>query len=150
MEGYARRNGKVFSYCEPKEFFDFYNRTSVGSRMVKLDGKYYHLDDDCFRKVGDDDIVVFNKNKLYWSKEDNRVIPKSKFDSEYAIVKSAPKINGFLMEFYLYMGFHSMIEVFKKMLEEVNDKHYYEESVNIKNQLQWIVNNQDVFLYMLS
>jgi len=150
VSDYARRNGKVYSYCEPKEFFDFYNRTSMGSTMVKLDGEYYNLTDNGFRKVDDNDVVVFNKNKLYWSEEDNHVIPKSKFDSEYAIVKSVPNINGFLMEFYLYMGFHSMIEVFEKMLEEVNDEHYYEEIVNIKNQLQWIIDNQDVFLYILS
>lgn len=149
MKGYARRNEKVCSYCKPKEFFDFYGRTSVGARMVKLDGEYYHLDDDGFRKVGDDDIVVFNKNKLYWSEEDNRIIPKSKFDSEYAVVKSVPSINGFLLEFSLYMGLNSMVRVFRKMLEELNNE-YYHENTNLKNQLQWIINNQDVFLYMLS
>jgi len=149
MSDYARRNGKAYSYCKPKEFFDFYGRTSVGSRMVKLDGEYYHLTDNGFRNVGDNDIVVFNKNKLYWSEEDNHVIPKSKFDSEYAIVKSVPSIDGFLLEFDLYMGFHSMIRVFRKMLEELDNEYYYE-NTSLKNQLQWIVDNQDVFLYMLS
>ena len=100
------------------------------------------------RKIDDSDIVVFNKNKLYWS-EDNAIISKSKFDSEYAIVKDLPNINGFLMEFDLYMPPHSMIRVFKKMLEEVDSEHY-SGNIDLKNQLQWIVDNQDVFLYMLS
>jgi len=132
MSDYARRNGKVYSYCKPKEFFDFYGRTSVGSRMVKLDGEYYHLTDNGFRNVGDNDIVVFNKNKLYWSEEDNHVIPKSKFDSEYAIVKSVPSINGFLMESSSYMSLNSMVRVFKKMLEELNNEHS-RKNTNLKN-----------------
>lgn len=148
MGGYARRNGKVFSYCTPKEFFDFYDHTSLGSTMVKLDGEYYHLTDNGFRKIDDSDIVVFNKNKLCWS-EDNTIISKSKFDSEYAIVKNLPNINGFLMEFDLYMNPHSMIRVFKKILEELDNEHY-SGNIDLKNQLQWIVDNQDVFLYMLS
>jgi len=132
MSDYARRNGKAYSYCKPKEFFDFYGRTSVGSRMVKLDGEYYHLTDNGFRNVGDNDIVVFNKNKLYWSEEDNHVIPKSKFDSEYAIVKSVPSINGFLMESSSYMSLNSMVRVFKKMLEELNNEHS-RKNTNLKN-----------------
>lgn len=148
MSGLARRNKKVYSYCEPKEFFDFYNRTSVGSMLVKLDGEYYHLTDNGFRKIKDDDVIVFNKNKDYWSKEDNSVVSKSKFDSEYETVKSI-NINGFLMEFNLYMSFDSMMKVFKKMLKEL-DNTYYHENADLKNQLQWIIHNKDVFLYVLS
>lgn len=92
--------------------------------------------------------MVFDKNKDDWSKDDS-VVSKIKFDSEYAVVKSVPSINGFLLEFSLYMGLNSMVRVFKKMLEELNNEHS-SENTNLKNQLQWIVNNQDVFLYMLS
>lgn len=148
MSGLARRNKKVYSYCEPKEFFDFYNQTSAGSMLVKLDGEYYHLTDNGFRKIKDDDVIVFNKNKDYWSKEDNSVVYKSKFDSEYETVKSI-NINGFLMEFNLYMSFDSMMKVFKKMLKEL-DNTYYHENADLKNQLQWIIHNKDVFLYVLS
>lgn len=147
--GYARRNKKVYSYCEPKEFFDFYNQTSVSSMMIKLDGENYHLTDNGFRKIRDNDVVVFNKNKNYWSKEDNSIISKDKFNSEYELVESMPDISGFLMEFNLYFDFHSMIKVFKKMLKELDNEHYYE-NADLKNQLQWIINNQDVFLYALS
>lgn len=149
MEGYVRRNGKVFSYCVPKEFFDFYGHTSIGSRMAKLDGELYYLDDNGFRKLGNNDVVVFNKNKSYWSEEDNHVIPKSEFDSEYAIVKSMPNIDGFLIELSSYMGLNSMVKVFKKMLGELNNEHS-SENTNLKNQLKWIIDNEDVFLYMLS
>lgn len=148
MEGYARRNGKVFSYYDVNMFYDFYNRTSICSKIYKLDGEYYYLTDSGFKRVSGDNIVVFDKNKNYWSKDDS-VVSKRKFDSEYAVVKGIPSTNGFLMEFNFYMGFHSMIEVFKKMLEELNNEHS-SENTNLKNQLQWIVNNQDVFLYMLS
>ena len=117
--------------------------------MVKLDGEYYHLDDNSFGKVDDSDVVVFNKNKLYWSEEDNHVIMKSKFNSKYAIVKSMPNIDRFLIEFSSHMGLNSMVRVFKKMLEELNNEHP-SENTNLKKQLQWIVDNQDVFLYMLS
>lgn len=149
MSGYARRGKKVYSYCEPKEFFDFYNQTSVSSMMIKLDGENYHLTDNGFRKIKDDDVVVFNKNKNYWSKEDNSIISKDKFNSEYEPVENIPNINGFLMEFNLYLGFRSMIKVFKKMLKELDNEHY-RENADLKNQLQWIVNNQDVFSYVLS
>lgn len=147
--GYVRWNKKVYSYCKPEEFFDFYNQTSVGSMMIKLDGENYHLTDNGFRKIKDDDVVVFNKNKNYWSKEDNSIISKDKFNSEYELVENMPNINGFLMEFNLYFDFHSMIKVFKKMLKELDNEHY-RKNVDLKNQLQWIVNNQDVFLYALS
>lgn len=50
MSGYVRRNNKVYSYCEPKKFFEFYNQTSIGSTMVKLDGEYYHLTNNGFKK----------------------------------------------------------------------------------------------------
>jgi len=149
MSWYARRNKKVCSYCVPKEFFDFYGRTSIGSRMVKSDEELYYLDDNGFRKLDNNDIVVFNKNKSYWSEEDIHVIPKSEFDSEYAIVKSMSNIDRFLIEFSSHMGIDSMVKVFKKMLEELNNEHS-SKNTNLKNQLQWIVNNQDVFLYMLS
>lgn len=143
MSGYVRRNKKVYSYCEPKEFFDFYNQTSVSSMMIKLDGECYHLTDNGFRKIRDDDVVVFDKNKNYWPKEDSSIISKNKFDSEYEVVKNIPNINGFLIEFSLYMNSDSMIKVFKKILKEC-------ENADLKNQLQWIINNQDVFLYVLS
>lgn len=148
MEGYAKRNGKVFSYYDIKMFYDFYNRTSICSKIYKLDGEYYFLTDSGFKKVSNDDIAVFDKNKDDWSKDDS-VVPKKKFDSEYAIVKNVPSIDGFLIELSSYMGLNSMVKVFKKMLEEINNEHSNENN-NLKNQLQWIVDNQDVFLYMLS
>jgi len=148
VEGYARRNGKVFSYYDIKMFYDFYIRTSICSKIYKLDGEYYFLTDSGFKKVSDDDIAVFDKNKDGWSKDDS-VIPKKKFDSEYAIVKNVPSIDGFLIELSSYMGLNSMIEVFKKMLEEINNEHS-NENTNLKKQLRWIIDNEDVFLYMLS
>lgn len=51
MEGYARRNGKVFSYYDIKMFYDFYNRTSICSKIYKLDGEYYFLTDSGFKKL---------------------------------------------------------------------------------------------------
>lgn len=148
MEGYVRRNGKVFSCYDVNMFYDFYNRTSICSKIYKLDGEYYYLTDSGFKKVSDDDIVVFDKNKDDWSKDDS-VVSKKKFDSEYAIVKNVPSIDGFLIEFSSYMDLNSMVKVFKEMLEELNNEHS-SENANLKNQLQWIVDNQDVFIYMLS
>lgn len=101
------------------------------------------------KKIKDDDVVVFNKNKDYWSKEDNSIISNDEFNSEYELVENIPNINGFLMEFNLYFGFHSMIRVFQKMLKEL-DNERYRKNADLKNQLRWIINNQDVFLYVLS
>jgi len=60
-----------------------------------------------------------------------------------------PNIDRFLIGFISHMGLNSMVKVFKKMLEELNNEHS-DENTNLKNQLQWIVDNEDVFLYILS
>lgn len=143
MSGYVRRNKKVYSYCEPQEFYDFYNRASLGSTMVKLDGEYYYLTDNGFRRIKSNDVVVFDKNKDYWIKEDNFIISKDRFNNDYELVKNIPDINGFIVEFSLYMKPDSMIRVFKIMLKECENDY-------LNNQLQWIIDNQDVFSYMLS
>lgn len=147
MNGYAKRkNGKVLSYCDIRTFYDFYFQTSMAHKIIKLDDTYYYLTDTGFKHVESDSIVIFDKNEDHWTKY-NDVISKKEFDSEFAVIE-APWIPPFLMSFRFHMRFDQMITVFTTMLDEFNADDT-DDTDNLKDQLEWILKNQEVFKYIL-
>lgn len=146
MIGYTRKGNKVLSVLGVDKFFVFYDGAELNRKIVKLDGEFYYLDSVGFKHVSPDDVVIFDKNKDYWS-DDNEVIRKEKLDSEFAVIE-APWICPFLMSFRFHMNFNTMITVFESMLEEF-DKDDSDDIEELKSQLSWILENKDVFRYII-
>ena len=146
MIGYTRKGNKVLSVLDVDKFFVFYDGTKLTKNIVKLDGEFYYLDSVGFKHVRHDDVVIFDKNKDYWS-DDNEVIRKEKLDSEFAVIE-APWICPFLMSFRFHMNFNTMITVFESMLEEF-DKDDSDDIEELKSQLSWILENKDFFRYIM-
>jgi hypothetical protein len=146
MIGYTRKGNKVLSVLDVDKFFAFYDRTELTQKIVKLDGKFYYLNSVGFKHVRHDDVVIFDKNKDYWS-DDNEVVRKEKLDSEFAVIE-APWICPFLMSFRFHMNFNTMITVFESMLEEF-DKDDSDDIEELKSQLSWILENKDFFRYII-
>ena len=146
MIGYTRKGNKVLSVLDVDKFFAFYDGTKLTKNIVKLDGEFYYLDSVGFKHVRHDDVVIFDKNKDYWS-DDNEVVRKEKLDSEFAVIE-VPWICPFLMSFRFYMNFNTMITVFWLMLEEF-DKDDSDGIEDLKSQLSWILENKDVFKYIM-
>ena len=146
MIGYTRKGNKVLSVLDVDKFFVFYDGTKLTKNIVKLDGEFYYLDSVGFKHVRHDDIVIFDKNKDYWS-DDNEVIRKENLDSEFAVIE-APWICPFLMSFRFHMNFNTMITVFESMLEEF-DKDDSDDIEELKSQLSWILENKDFFRYIM-
>ncbi|AVH85606.1 hypothetical protein [Lactobacillus phage Maenad] len=146
MIGYTRKGNKVLSVLDVDKFFVFYDGTKLTKNIVKLDGEFYYLDSVGFKHVRHDDVVIFDKNKDYWS-DDNEVIRKEKLDSEFAVIE-APWICPFLMSFRFHMNFNTMITVFESMLEEF-DKDDSDDIEELKSQLSWILKNKDFFRYIM-
>lgn len=146
MIGYTRKGNKVLSVVDVDKFFVFYDGTKLTKNIVKLDGEFYYLDSVGFKHVRHDDVVIFDKNKDYWS-DDNEVIRKEKLDSEFAVIE-APWICPFLMSFRFHMNFNTMITVFESMLEEF-DKDDSDDIEELKSQLSWILENKDFFRYIM-
>ncbi len=147
MSFYTKKDGKVLSVLEVEKFYAFYHQTELAKKIVKLDGEYYCLTDEGFKHVAPDDLVIYDKNKGYWSK-DNEVVRKEKLDGGFAI-SEVPYICPFLMGFRFYMRFDQMIAVFMTMLEEFNVDDSGDAD-GLKSQLNWIIDNQDAFEYVLN
>lgn len=146
MIGFVRKNKKVFTCYDVGTFYAYYNRTSLSSKITKLDDEYYYLNDKGFKKVDCTDIVVFNKNNVQWQ-DDNEIIKKEEFDNKFAIIE-VPWLSGFLMSFRFHMNFDAMMKVYETMLNEFK-KEDSGDIDNLKSQLEWLLDNQDVFKYII-